>query len=243
MLIDNREGHFDRNNNILVKKMCDRRFGVGADGLMLLNANTDYDFEMIYYNADGFEGTMCGNGGRCIVRFAHDLGLIRNACRFIAVDGEHLAELSDFDVNLKMIDVHNIDRYESNKFSLNTGSPHAVIFLDNIDDINIFEEGRKIRYSDRFAPDGTNVNFVQVTDKDLKIATYERGVEDETLACGTGITAAALAWMHTNNKSKQTVNINAKGGQLSVSAEKNNSKYVNIWLKGPAKKVFEGQYC
>ncbi|MFV0346316.1 MAG: diaminopimelate epimerase [Bacteroidales bacterium] len=242
VLIDNRKGSFDRQNNTLVKAMCDRRFGVGADGLMLLNASDDYDFEMIYFNADGFEGTMCGNGGRCIVRFAHDLGMIGKSCRFIAVDGEHLAEVSDADINLKMIDIHIIDEYDEGKFFLDTGSPHVVIFVDDIDKIKIYEEGRNVRYADRFTPDGTNVNFVQIVGDSLKIATYERGVEDETLACGTGITAAAIAWMYRHDISKQVVNISAKGGNLLVSAEKKDDKYVNVWLKGAAKRVFSGNF-
>lgn len=240
ILIDNRDNHFDRQNNTLVKLMCNRRFGIGADGLMLLNTSCDYDFEMVYFNADGFEGTMCGNGGRCIVRFAHDLGIIGNICKFIAVDGEHSAEVSNVEINLEMIDIHSIDEYENSKFFLNTGSPHAVVFVEDVDKIEIFEEGKKIRFSERFAPGGTNVNFVETTDKGLRIATYERGVEDETLACGTGITAAAIAWMYKNQLSTHTVNVSAKGGKLSVSAEKEGDKYVNIRLKGPAERVFDG---
>ena len=242
VMIDNRENLFDKNNNNLIKKLCDRRFGIGADGLILLEKSNKYDFKMYYYNADGNESTMCGNGGRCIVAFAKKLNLIKNKATFKAIDGIHYAEIIRDLVNLQMIDVEFI--LENNDYLfLNTGSPHHVTFQDNIDKLNVKEEGRKIRYGKPYFKEGTNVNFVeQIDDNVFKVRTYERGVEDETLACGTGVTAVAIAAYQANKTISNHVFLNTLGGMLEVSFEKDEYEYSKVFLKGPATFVFEGVF-
>jgi diaminopimelate epimerase len=243
IIIDNRSNGFPRDDRSLVARLCDRRFGIGADGLMLLqSADSGADFEMVYYNADGKESTMCGNGGRCIVAFAARLGLIREKTRFIAVDGMHDAEiqLPDY-VKLKMIDVDLVEKNESFYF-LNTGSPHYVTFVTEAAAIDVFQEGRKIRNNERFKEQGTNVNFVQDMGNSIIVRTYERGVENETLSCGTGIVAAAIsAYL---NKSIEELSfhtpVSAPGGKLAVSFCHQNGKFTDVWLEGPAVFVFEG---
>lgn len=240
VMIDDRLGHFDAGNVSLVKFLCDRRFGIGADGLILLQNHPDYDFRMRYFNSDGPEASMCGNGGRCIVAFAKQLGAIETLARFIAVDGPHEAVVEPRgQVNLKMSDVASCEKL-GNAFYLNTGSPHYVTFLDSLNGLDVYNEGRKIRYSDRFKTDGTNVNFVNLSDGELTVYTYERGVEDETLACGTGITASALSAAIKTGREKGSFPVKAKGGNLSVSFEKDGDGFKNVWLKGPATFVFEG---
>lgn len=242
IIVDNREVNHTTLTQPEIEKLCDRRFGIGADGFMLLNNLPGYDFEMVYYNADGHVGSMCGNGGRCIVRFAYDIGIHKNEYRFMASDGEHLAniDVAANTVSLKMKDVDFIEQ-EHNHFVLNTGSPHYVEMVSDLDEYNVFEEGRKIRYSDEFKKEGINVNFVEVVSNDaLKVRTYERGVEDETYSCGTGVTAAALAFFHNEN-GFNSVDIQALGGKLNVSYNRNTDGiYRDIWLKGPAVKVYEG---
>jgi diaminopimelate epimerase len=241
IIVDNRDLKFPADNISYVEWLCDRRFGIGADGLMLLQDYEGYDFEMRYYNSDGREASMCGNGGRCIVAFANHLGIIQEKTSFIAVDGPHEAILEpDGDVNLKMSDVNEVVN-EVNEYFLDTGSPHFVKFMDTLDDVDIFTEGRKIRYSDRFKEKGTNVNFVQQEGNQLTVYTYERGVEAETLACGTGITASALSAALRNGLNKGIYPVKAKGGNLSVSFEKTETGFTNIWLKGPAAFVFKGE--
>lgn len=223
-----------------IEWICDRRFGVGADGLLLLQNKIGYDFEMIYFNADGREGSMCGNGGRCIVAFAYALGIIQEETHFLAIDGPHDAKVVRSGwIELKMIPVDTIEQGPDFYF-LNTGSPHYVQYVQGLDDLDIVEAGKAIRYSDRFKQEGTNVNFVEETANGLKIATYERGVEDETLACGTGITAAAITYYLHHLASPMEVNITAKGGDLSVRFQANGEQFDQIWLCGPAQKVFEG---
>ena len=240
VVIDNRDNHFDRKNNELVAKLCDRRFGVGADGLMLLQSHIDYDFEMVYYNADGFEGSMCGNGGRCLVQFAHDLGVIREKTTFIAVDGEHEAFLKEGLVHLKMIPVTEIENNSDFDY-MNTGSPHYVEYVNDLEIFDVFNEGKKVRYNERFNTVGTNVNFVQETgNNSLRVRTYERGVEDETLSCGTGVTACALSASLKGYTSP--IQLTVQGGQLAVSFERTANGYDNIFLIGPAMKVFEGTF-
>ncbi|MFD2570232.1 diaminopimelate epimerase [Spirosoma soli] len=223
-----------------VEKLCHRRFGIGADGLILLQNDPDYDFKMIYFNADGAEGSMCGNGGRCIVRFAHDLGLFTAETRFLAVDGEHKAAVSENDISLGMSDVSGIEERNGLTF-LNTGSPHVVRFVDDLESLDVVAEGQAIRYSDAFQPGGTNVNFVQVIGSDtLFVRTYERGVEDETYSCGTGVTAAALVAHHQLNMSSP-VSIQTLGGNLKVSFEAQvDGSFSDVHLIGPAKRVFAG---
>ena len=240
VLIDNRTNIFDRERRDIVAQLCHRRFGIGADGFILLQNKEGYDFEMVYYNADGNESTMCGNGGRCIVQFAYDLGVIGAETRFLAVDGGHDAQVKNGLVYLHMIDVHAVNDLGSQAFFLNTGSPHYVKQVEQIEQYPIFEQGKSIRYSEAFKPGGTNVNFMEMQGKTLFVRTYERGVEDETYSCGTGVTAAAIA----ASKMGATVPVAVKtlGGDLQVSfSQTGENKYTDIYLIGPAKRVFEGQ--
>lgn len=242
VMIDDRSETFSRYNQALVARLCDRRFGIGADGLILLQNHPTLDFQMVYFNADGAEGSMCGNGGRCIVRFAHDLGLFTNHCRFMAVDGEHEATIADGLVSLRMSDVAGIDLTDTYSFT-NTGSPHVVIPVDDLTGHDVVGIGRAIRYSDAFAPGGTNVNFVQTEpDGSLFVRTYERGVEDETYSCGTGVTAAALV-MHRQAGVASPVSIRVLGGNLKVAfAPDDKGGFTKIDLIGPAERVFEGEW-
>ena len=240
VVIDNRDLKFPRENNKLVNFLCDRRFGVGADGLMLLNPSDTYDFTMIYYNADGTESTMCGNGGRCLVAFAHKLGVFKDETTFDAIDGLHYATYNDGITNLQMIDVEKIEAH-NNYYFLNTGSPHHVQMVENIANYNVKENGSKIRYGAPYFDEGTNVNFVEPLENDsFRVRTYERGVEDETLACGTGVTAVAIA-MYEQKQTKNTkIPLFVEGGELEVSFEPTENGYKNVFLKGPATFVFKG---
>jgi diaminopimelate epimerase len=243
VMIDDRDLNFPARNEVLIRHICDRRFGVGADGLILLQKHADHDFNMVYFNADGKAGSMCGNGGRCVVAFAKSLGLIESATHFMASDGVHEAILSDRQISLKMQDVAEVEKIGSNYF-LNTGSPHYVCFVDDLEKLDVLKEGRKIRYNKRFAKKGTNVNFVTITKTGLKVRTYERGVEDETLSCGTGVTAAALVACRIGVKknAKQFI-VHTKGGKLKVSfTSQSNNSFSNIWLHGPAAFVYKGFY-
>ncbi|WP_159633001.1 diaminopimelate epimerase [Sphingobacterium composti Ten et al. 2007 non Yoo et al. 2007] len=241
VLIDNRNNHFDRNNKDLVKKLCDRRFGIGGDGLMLLQHNENFDFEMVYYNADGGEGTMCGNGGRCIVAFARDLNIISNRTDFVAVDGPHLAEITDSQVNLGMIDVHEINR-DGEAYVLNTGSPHYIAKVQNLKEFNVYTEGYAIRNNETYGKSGININFIEAEGDGYFVRTFERGVEDETYACGTGATAAAMAMaIDKNLEGDITLPIRVLGGQLYISFHKSGNTFTNVYLKGPANFVFSGE--
>lgn len=251
ILIDDRAEQFPADNQALVTQLCHRRFGIGADGLILLRNDSSHerpgherpasDFRMIYFNADGAEGSMCGNGGRCIVRFAHDLGLFESETRFRAVDGEHVAVVCEEDIFLKMGEVSSVEDHAPYHF-LNTGSPHVVTFTDDLTALDIVSDGRAIRYADAFQPGGTNVNFTQVLDDNtLFVRTYERGVEDETYSCGTGVTAAALI-AHRQFEMPDPVFIQTLGGNLRVSFEaRSDGSFTNVYLIGPAKRVFAGQ--
>lgn len=240
VLFDNRDLRFPADNIAYVSWLCDRRFGIGADGLMLLQNTDGFDFEMRYFNSDGREASMCGNGGRCIVSFAEKLGLVTGRTGFMAVDGYHEAILlAEGLVNLKMSDVPEMEE-QAREFFLNTGSPHFVRFVDAIDAVDVLAEGRAVRYNDRFRQQGTNVNFVQQKGSHLTVYTYERGVEAETLACGTGITASALCAARRDKLKSGIYSVSAKGGDLSVSFETDGQGFKNIWLKGPAEFVFQG---
>jgi len=239
IMIDNRNLLFNTANTETIKKMCDRRFGIGADGLILLESHAAYDFQMVYFNSDGNPSSMCGNGGRCLVQFAHDMGVIKKETTFVAIDGEHDAFLKDGLVHLKMIDVTQV---EVNKdfYFLNTGSPHYVSYVNDIQSFPVYEEGYKIRNIERFKEKGTNVNFIEKTADALWVRTYERGVEDETLSCGTGVTAAALLSAHNEN-GFNTVLVTTPGGHLRVEFDKiDDQHFENIWLCGPADFVFKG---
>ncbi len=239
IIVDNRENQYSHLTEGTIKHVCGRQFGVGADGFMLLNNKEGYDFEMVYYNADGREGSMCGNGGRCMVQFAYDKGIRVNEYRFLAVDGVHLAAVRADSVWLKMVDVKHINKGEGGTV-LNTGSPHFVKQINNLKNMDVYAEGRKIRYSQRYSQEGINVNFVEPQpDGTLQVRTYERGVENETYSCGTGVTAAALAFC--SNEGLGNTRIEVPGGQLSVSYMRHaDGSFSDIWLKGPAVKVFEG---
>jgi diaminopimelate epimerase len=227
-----------------IRKLCNRHFGIGADGLIQIREHPHVDFEMIYYNSDGLQGSMCGNGGRCAVAFAYSLGIAKKEAFFIAFDGRHSAKINTvdpFDISLKMNDVSNIELHNEFIF-LNTGSPHYVKFVEDADSINIVEEGRKIRYSDRFKDGGTNVNFVQLKRDSLYIRTYERGVEDETLSCGTGVTASVIASAFAGKIAGKVCRVETPGGQLRVRYEKKEDEFQNVYLEGPAEMVFKGQW-
>ena len=241
ILADNRKNEYSLTSE-QIHKLCDRRFGIGADGLMLLNEKAGFDFEMKYYNADGKAGSMCGNGGRCMAKFASQLGIHRELYRFLASDGVHEAEIDlDGIVSLKMKDVKTIRKFH-NDFILDTGSPHYVKMVTNVMDVDVFKKGYEIRHSKEFEEEGINVNFTeQLSEVDkIIVRTFERGVEDETFSCGTGVTAAALVCYHNENGFND-VEVKTLGGILTVEFDRlDDSRYENIWLCGPAEKVYEG---
>ncbi len=242
VVIDNREGIYSAITSRQVHLLCNRRFGIGADGLMLLNKKDGVDFEMKYFNSDGNEGSMCGNGGRCILKFASMLGLKKQHYNFLAVDGLHEGEIDlDGTIRLKMQDVNDVV-YSLNHYVLDTGSPHYVKITADIMHEDVVNEGRQIRNSKEFAAEGINVNFIEVLDEDqIYVRTYERGVEDETLSCGTGVTAAALISAH-NDKGFNRVEVKTTGGKLSVEFDKiSDTQFANIWLCGPAEIVYKGE--
>lgn len=230
---------FGLDNQKLIETWCDRKFGVGADGLIVLLPDETHDFRMIYFNADGLEGSMCGNGGRCAVACMHALGRIDDHCIFQAYDGLHRAKVISPDyVELSMQNVEQIQEGRGH-FILETGSPHYVTFVEDLDDLDIVETGRAIRYSDPFRKEGINVNFVEEIEDGILVHTYERGVEDETLSCGTGVTAAALA-LAVRKGINNAIKVSTKGGELVVRFSKSNGRFEGIWLCGPAKLVFNG---
>jgi diaminopimelate epimerase len=239
ILLDNRAHVFPKNDSEWIRKWCDRKFGIGADGLMLLEDAEDFQFRMVYYNADGKESTMCGNGGRCICAFAKQLGIAGDTGVFSAIDGAHAFSIEGNMVSIKMIDVPVIEK-DGSGYVLYTGSPHFVEFRNSIDKINIVPEARRIRYNSTYAEKGINVNFAEFKDGSVYMRTYERGVEDETLSCGTGTVAVALcaAWMQ--DKRNGSVDLHTPGGNLSVTFEKEGDVFTNIWLKGPAQFVYTG---
>jgi diaminopimelate epimerase len=242
VMIDNRQLFFPKDNIQLIEKLCDRRFGIGADGLILLENDTSTDFKMVYYNSDGNESSMCGNGGRCIVAFAKKLGVISNQTTFIATDGLHKATIDENGiVALQMKDVTEI-KIESDYVFMNTGSPHHVTLVDDLAHYDIKTNGAKIRYSDLYGKSGSNVNFVQqLSQNHFAVRTYERGVEDETLSCGTGVTAVAIAMNAIGKTNASEIALDVEGGKLKVSFENENGVYKKVHLIGPATFVFEGE--
>ncbi|MGQ0829450.1 MAG: diaminopimelate epimerase [Bacteroidota bacterium] len=242
IIIDNRDLKFNRGDNALVAKLCDRRLGIGADGLMLLQNKQGYDFEMVYYNSDGNESSMCGNGGRCISEFARTLGLVKDKAHFIAIDGAHESLIKPGFITLKMKDVKNVELKSDFSF-LNTGSPHYVALVNDVEHFNVVEEGKKIRNNDRFKAEGTNVNFIEKKNNGLFVRTYERGVEGETYSCGTGVTAAALVAAIKNISTAQDFcDIKTLGGNLKVKFNKHtDNSFTDVWLEGPATFVFTGE--
>ncbi|MEJ5055203.1 diaminopimelate epimerase [Sphingobacterium sp. MYb382] len=241
ILIDNRMSTFERANTDLIEKLCDRKFGIGADGLMLLQYTENFDFEMVYYNADGRPSTMCGNGGRCIVAFAKDLGIVDKETAFLAVDGPHHAFIQDNQVDLGMIDVDTVSRDED-AYVLNTGSPHYVKTVSKLQNLDVYTEGYTIRNNDTYGKEGINVNFVEKENDGYFVRTFERGVEDETLACGTGATAVAMAMAIAEGKEGEIeIPIRVLGGQLYIAFNRQGLHFTNVRLKGPADFVFQGE--
>ncbi|QNJ96600.1 diaminopimelate epimerase [Constantimarinum furrinae] len=241
VMIDNRRGEFPKNNTKFVSRLCDRKFGIGADGLILLEDSETANFSMIYYNADGNPGSMCGNGARCITHFARFLGIIEAKAKFEAVDGVHHATIEGDVISLKMQDVNNIEVYNHYCY-LNTGSPHHVAMVTGLQEYDVFNEGRSLRNS-LYGTEGANINFVEAISEDtVNVRTYERGVEDETLSCGTGVTAVALALAETGMTTGNEVSLQTPGGVLKVSYKKTTEGYEDIFLIGPATMVFKGEW-
>ena len=244
IIIDNRNQDINLTEEN-IRFLCHRHFGIGSDGLILLENDDKTDFSMQFFNPDGSGGMMCGNGGRSIVKFAADKGIIKERCCFIAPDGLHFATIKDNIVSLKMVNPTLLQEFEDG-FYINTGTSHFVVFENDLEEIDIIKKGRTLRYDERFSPyNGCNVNFVEeISANNLKIQTYERGVEDETLACGTGICASALTYSVKKRleNANHTINISAQGGNLQVKFDKKeNNTFNNVHLIGPAKKVFEGE--
>ena len=243
ILIDNRDLAVDHNDPAMIARLCDRRFGIGGDGIMFLQNKEGFDFEMVYYNSDGQPSSMCGNGGRCIVAFAKFLGVINSETEFLAVDGPHHAKISETGdwVSLHMIDVDTVTR-DRDDYVLNTGSPHYVQLVNGgLTDKDVFADGRDIRYNDTYKAKGININFVEPATEGYFVRTYERGVEDETYACGTGVTAVALAMaQHNNQTGSITTPIKVLGGNLNIRFNYDGVKYTDIYLEGPAVQVFSG---
>lgn len=242
VMIDNRTNSFPKNNTKLVAFLCDRKFGIGADGLILLENHEKYDFKMVYYNADGNESSMCGNGGRCLVAFAKQLQVIDDKAEFEAIDGYHYATVNKGAiVSLQMKDVSEINNIDKHTF-LNTGSPHHVELVPELTTLDVKNRGSQIRYSDLYGKEGSNINFVKQIDSDkFAVRTYERGVEDETLSCGTGVTAVAIAMYANKLTSAKNVKLAVEGGDLEVSFKEENGKFTSVYLIGPAKFVFKGE--
>ena len=241
LLDDRNENHSFSSEKI--KKLCDRHFGIGADGLILLRNKVGFDFDMLYYNSDGLPGSMCGNGGRCAAAFAHSLGLTTKKINFNAFDGSHQAEIlkeNPYSVRLHMNDVLKIESNDAFVF-LDTGSPHYCCFVKNVNEIDVIHEGRKIRYNERFKKDGVNVNFIEQKGAELLVRTYERGVEAETLSCGTGVTASVVAASFTKKIRGSSCKVVTPGGILHVYFSIESGFYKDIWLEGPAEEVFRGE--
>jgi len=241
IMIDDRSEKFNLEDHELIAHLCHRKFGIGADGLILIRNHSDADFEMVYYNSDGHLTSLCGNGSRCAVKFASQLGIVNDECTFMTVEGILEAKINAALVHIKMPDVSDVEVHPDHYF-LYTGSPHHICFVDDIENHDVFNEGRKIRKGAPYFEEGSNVNFVEDLDKsEIFVRTYERGVEDETLSCGTGVTAAALVKAIDGGTSP--VKVKTLGGDLRVSFEKGESRsFRNIYLIGPAVKVFQGEY-
>ncbi len=241
ILIDDRDSTFPQYDVKLIAGLCQRRFGIGADGLILLQSHQEVDFKMVYFNSDGSESTMCGNGGRCLVQFAYDLNIIGENTLFEAIDGMHSAIVhEDGTVALHMIDTENSKNSEKG-FFIDTGSPHHVEFVEKTEGYPVFETGRKYR-NEIYGAEGANINFVEMTGDEISVRTYERGVEDETYSCGTGVTAAALVAFQQKGMSANPMKVKTLGGELSVSFEVSEDGFKNVILRGPATFVFDGQF-
>lgn len=241
IIADNRNGEYSGLKEETIQNLCHRQFGIGADGLILIQNMDDFDFRMIYYNADGKEGSFCGNGARCAVAFALQTGILRKMdAKFVAADGGHFAMITATGIKVSMRVEGNIKK-STKGILCNTGSPHLVIFSDELEDLDVFTKGQKIRYSKEFSKEGVNVNFVEEKPGMLLIRTYERGVENETLSCGTGVTAAALVFATEKNLNSGPVIIQSRGGELRVDFDKSKKGFENVSLEGPAEFVFQGK--
>lgn len=246
ILIDNRDAQFQETAE-RVRQICDRHFGVGADGFISLHSADNADFEMKFWNSDGSNSMMCGNGGRCIVSFAHDLKIFKHDCSFIAPDGLHHASIqqnngNDKIISLLILNTHQPVSYGQNEFFVDTGTSHLVVFVPQVQTIDVIGQGRTLRHDPRFMPQGTNVNFVEeISDNHIFVRTYERGVEDETLSCGTGVTAAAIAYASrfSNNPPVSRISIDTLGGKLNVIIDNTSSK-PSVQLIGPTVCVYQG---
>jgi len=245
ILLDNRNRKFSGLTNSQIEFLCDRRFGIGADGLILLEEKPGIDFNMVYFNSDGNVSSMCGNGGRCITAFANSLKLINGEATFTAIDGMHeslIVSKQPMVVKLKMGDVNEIEQIGGDLY-LNTGSPHYVRMVEDVMQIDVVQEARKVRYNERFSHEGTNVNFVQANTAGITVRSYERGVEDETLSCGTGVTASVLVSVLKGKVIADAgfCEVKSMGGMLKVYFEKAGDSFRNIWLEGEAKFVYSGE--
>lgn len=243
ILVDNRDNGIDHHEPVLISRICDRRFGIGGDGIMFLQHKAGYDFEMIYYNSDGQPSSMCGNGGRCIVAFAKFLGIINTETDFLAVDGPHHAKISETGewVSLQMIDVNEIHT-DGEAYVLDTGSPHYIQLVDDLEHKDVYHDGYAIRNNDSYKAKGINVNFVEPLNGGYFVRTFERGVEEETYACGTGVTAVALAMAKHNKQTGQLQTpIKVLGGNLNIRFETDGKQFKHIYLEGPAMQVFSGE--
>lgn len=238
IIIDDRKEEFSEDNVLMISKLCDRKFGIGADGLILLRKHKVYDFQMIYFNSDGNESSMCGNGGRCLVSYALQLDIDLKTNSFLAIDGVHKFKVVDNEIYLKMNDVKDIVVKNGYNF-LNTGSPHVVQIVENVDEINVYQQGKKIRRQFQ-EMNGVNVNFVSFNNDIIKCRTFERGVENETLSCGTGVVAVALYIFKKKKISDNKIIVSTKGGSLSVSFKNDGNSFREIWLKGDINKIFDG---
>ena len=238
IIIDDRKEEFSEDNVLMISKLCDRKFGIGADGLILLRKHKVYDFQMIYFNSDGNESSMCGNGGRCLVSYALQLDIDLKTNSFLAIDGVHKFKVVDNEIYLKMNDVKDIVVKNGYNF-LNTGSPHVVQIVENVDEINVYEQGKKIRRQFQ-EMNGVNVNFVSFNNDIIKCRTFERGVENETLSCGTGVVAVALYVFKKKKISDNKIIVSTNGGNLSVSFKNEGNSFQEIWLKGDINKIFDG---
>lgn len=239
VMLDNRKGEFDEINSETISKLCNRRFGIGADGLIWIKKHDSYDFEMRYFNADGSR-SFCGNGARCAVIFAKTLGLFENSVSFLAIDGAHHAFIKEDIVNIKMNDVNAVDK-DGEALVINTGSPHYIQFVDDLEKVDIVSVGKEIRFSEKYKNEGINVNLLSKNNTGISLLTYERGVENETLSCGTGATAAAIALVFSEKRQGAfEIPVEVKGGRLSISGFFDGNIFTNIYLSGPAEKVFDG---
>ncbi len=239
IIMDDRQRTFPRSDQSFIAGLCQRRFGIGADGLLLIDTLDGYDFHMIYYNSDGSPSSFCGNGSRCITHLAHRLGIVGETCSFLASDGPHSGRIDGDMVTVKMRDVREIRRTSSGDCLIDTGSPHIIRSVDDLEQDGLMEQARKLRYSNLYRAEGVNVNFVKHMEDSISMRTYERGVEAETFSCGTGVTAAALDWAD-KRPDAQSVDIYTRGGELSVQWKRTEHGYEDIWLSGPATHVSYG---